>query len=116
MPGGRGSLGSRGPGWFPGHCGRKGRAECRRVAAAGCGHRPVPAGLPGLLRGPAPEPSSPAAGEGGEMGGKGLQEVGRGTGGRSHGLEGGGGCRCSWGSQELVFLILNTSCHPLPTL
>lgn len=78
MPGRHGSLGGRGPGWFQGHRGCQGCAERRGLAAAGCGHRPVPAGLPGLLWGPAPEPPSPAAGEGGKVGGKGLQDVGRG--------------------------------------
>lgn len=78
MPGRHGNLGGRGPGWFPGHRGCQGCAERRRVAAAGCGHCPVPVGLPGLLWGPAPEPSTPAAGEGGKMGGKGLQDMGRG--------------------------------------
>lgn len=48
------------------------------MAAAGRGHCPVLARLPGLLWGPAPEPPTPTAGEGGKMGGKGLQDVGRG--------------------------------------
>lgn len=48
--------------------------------------------------------------------GRGCRIWAGGTGGRSHGLEDGGECRCSWRSQELVFLILNMSCHPSPTL
>lgn len=47
--------------------------------------------------------------------GRGCRIWAEGTGGRSCVLEGGEGCRCSWRSQERVFLILNMSCPPLPS-
>lgn len=44
--------------------------------------------------------------------GRGCKMWAGGTGGRSHGLEGFGGCRCSWRSQELVVPHLQ---HVLPS-
>lgn len=127
VPGGRGGLGGRGPGWFPGHRGCQACAELGCLPAAGRGHRPLAAGLPGVLRGPAPEPAAAAGGEWGDMCGKAAAGCGK------LGRQGAAGCRSSrdggcWGmrgvlggARSLVFPILSLSAlnnppNPVPTL